>query len=201
MADPDQVWVEACRKGDREAFGRLIEKYRERIINVAYSVLRDRDEAMDVSQEAFLRVHQRLGGFRGKSSFYTWLYRLTVNLAIDRQRKRKRRPAESLESIQERAREDQDSIFPDRKPGPREIASDMELAERINQAIDRLPPKHRKVILLREVQGLSYQEVADIVGCSLGTVMSRLHYARENLRKTLGPYIGRRFDEGGRIDD
>jgi RNA polymerase sigma-70 factor (ECF subfamily) len=191
----DEALVRRCQQGDEEAFTRIVERYQTRVVGLAYSVVRNPDDAMDVAQEAFLKVHRNLRGFRGKSSFYTWLYRVTVNLAIDRDRKRKRRRLESLEAIQERSTEAGGPVFPDEGPSPKEVAADGELEELVNEAIDSLSPRHRTVVLLRDVQGLSYQEIAEVVGCSLGTVMSRLHYARQKLKEKLRPLLGPEFQE------
>lgn len=194
-AEEDAALVQRSREGDEEAFTRLVQKYQTRVVGVAYSVVRDAEDAVDVAQEAFIKVHRNLKGFRGKSSFYTWLYRVTINLAIDRDRKRKRRRTESLEAIQERSTDTGEPVFPDEGPSPHEVAADGELSALVNEAIDSLPPRHRTVVLLRDVQGLSYQEIADVAGCSLGTVMSRLHYARRKLKERIRPFLGPGYQE------
>jgi len=186
----DGELIRRCVEGDDEAFAQLVRKYERRVVGLAYSVVRDPQDAMDVAQEAFIKVHRTLRGFRGKSAFYTWLYRVTVNLAIDRDRKRKRQPTESLEASQERTTDSAEPVFPDDGPTPHQATADGELGELVNRAIDSLSPRHRAVVLLRDVQGLSYQEIAEVVGCSLGTVMSRLHYARRNLQEMIRPYLG-----------
>lgn len=188
-AAEDAAIVRQAQRGDEAAFTRLVEKYQSRVVGLAYSVVRNPEDALDVAQEAFIRVHRKLKGFRGKSSFYTWLYRVTVNLAIDRDRKRKRHPTESLEGIEERITDTAEPVFPDDGPSPRDLAADGELSVLVNDAIDSLPSRHRTVVLLREVQGLSYNEIAEVVGCSVGTVMSRLHYARQRLKERIRPYL------------
>lgn len=195
--DPDRedsALVSRCQEGDEEAFSELVRKYQTRVVGIAFSVVRDADEAVDVAQEAFIKVHRSLRGFRGKSSFYTWLYRITVNLAIDRDRKRKRQPTESLEAIEERSSTGE-AVFAGSEPSPHEVAADGEMSEIVNRAIESLSSRHRTVILLRDVQGLSYQEIAEVVGCSLGTVMSRLHYARQYLKEKVRPYLGQGLQE------
>lgn len=194
-AQEDAALVERSQQGDEEAFTQLVQKYQSRVVHLAYSVVRDVEDAVDVAQEAFIKVHRNLKGFRGKSSFYTWLYRVTINLAIDRGRKRKRHPTESLDAIQERSTDAAEPVFPDEGPLPREAAADTELSALVDQAIESLPSRHRTVVLLRDVQGLSYQEIAEVVGCSLGTVMSRLHYARQKLKERLRPFLGPEYQE------
>jgi len=196
-AREDTSLVERVKAGDEQAFTELVRKYQGRVVGLAYSVVRNTEDALDVAQETFIKAHRNIRGFRGKSSFYTWLYRITVNMAIDRDRKRKRRPTHSLEAMEERATESGEPIFPDEGESPHESAADGELESLVNEAIDTLSPRHREVVLLREVQGLSYEEIADVVGCSVGTVMSRLHYARKNLKERIRPYLGPEYQSIG----
>ena len=185
----DEELVERARKGETDAFSFLVRRYQDRVLGIAYSVLRDPDEAADAAQDVFLSVYRKLGNFHGKSKFYTWLYRISINTAIDRRRAKQRRWAESLDKENETTGEDGFSRLQDGSPGPMEKAADAEMERRIHEAIEELSPKHRQVILLRDVQGLSYQEIADVVGCNVGTVMSRLHYAREQLKQSVRPFL------------
>jgi RNA polymerase sigma-70 factor (ECF subfamily) len=195
ISHSDEELVRRSEGGDSSAFRLLVERYQQRVVHIALSVLRDPDESLDVAQDAFLKVFRNLSRFQGKSSFYTWLYRITFNLAIDRTRSRKRRKAISLDAISDESSEQQPLDVPDGSAGPGQVAGEKELEERINQAIDRLPPKHRQAVLLREIEGLSYQEIAEVAGCSVGTVMSRLHYAREKLKEKIRSYVdGRGLD-------
>jgi RNA polymerase sigma-70 factor (ECF subfamily) len=193
----DLTLVDRAQEGDDEAFEELVRKYQTRVVGLAYSVVRNADDALDVAQETFIKAHRNLKGFKGKSSFYTWIYRITVNMAIDRDRKRKRRPTHSLEAIEERTTESAEPIFPDERESPHESAADSEMESMVNEAIDALSARHREVVLLREIQGMSYEEIAEVVGCSVGTVMSRLHYARKNLKDRIRPFLGPEYQSIG----
>lgn len=193
----DEKLVEAAQKGDSAAFEVLVRRYQSRVVSIAFSVLRNSEDAADVAQEVFLRVYRKLGGFCGKSRFYTWLFRITVNMSIDRSRSRQRKRAESLDQEDQETGENRFARIPDSDLDPREAGADSELERKIHEAIDELSPKHRQVVLLRDVQGLSYQEIAQVVRCSLGTVMSRLHYAREKLKEKVRPLLPSEAEEGG----
>ena len=186
-ADADLV-AEAAR-GDREAFRDLVERYQRRVLGVVLGMLHDRDAAMDVTQEAFIKAYRSIGSFKGDASFYTWIYRIAVNLAIDWQRREWRRPvAEGPRGAPgEGPGEDPIDRIGDESPGadPFHATSDLQLRARVREAIDELTPDHKAVILLREVEGLSYDEISRVMQCSKGTVMSRLHYARKKLQKRL----------------
>lgn len=183
----DENLISRFLGGDSSAFDALVRKYRDRVIYIAYRVVQDQDEAVDVSQEVFVKVYRSLSRFSGKSSFYTWLYRITTNLAIDHRRRSKR----ILEFRDELKTEDDESETPlvARASDPRDSAVGEELEKRIHEEINELPEHHRMVILLRDVEDYSYAEIAEILGCSIGTVMSRLHYAREKLQKKLQKYL------------
>jgi RNA polymerase sigma-70 factor (ECF subfamily) len=154
---------------------------------------------MDLSQNSFIRAYRGIKSFKGRSSFSTWLYRIAMNTCIDWTRK-KSRSVDSLavpEEVAEYAGTEPIVAAPPREPGADALSS--ELGAQIQKAIDQLPDYHKSVFVLYEVQGLSYKEIADVVGCSIGTVMSRLHYARKKLRTMLAPYVeeGRSVSEGG----
>jgi RNA polymerase sigma-70 factor (ECF subfamily) len=166
----------------------LVEKYRQRVWRLAYQVVGDREEAWDVAQDAFVRAYQSLQEFRGESTFYTWLFRIVVNLATDRRRQQRARAralgGEAIpEEVWERTTADSGSR-PDLE------ASRVQARERIARALDALPPPHRTIIILSDIEGLSYREIAEVLGCPIGTVMSRLHNARRRLRALLGPVLG-----------
>lgn len=187
MATDDQALVERCRSGDLAAFEPLVEKYRERVWRLAYHYLRDREEAWDVAQEAFIRAWQALPTFRGQSAFYTWLFRIVVNIATDRARQRSARGrAFGTEPVPE---EDWERVLIDSARGPEEAAARTEERERIRRALDALPEHHRAIIMLSDLEGLSYREIADVLGIPMGTVMSRLHNARKRLRRVLGTLL------------
>jgi RNA polymerase sigma-70 factor (ECF subfamily) len=184
----DRVLVERCQAGDLSAFEPLVERYRDRVWRLAYQILRDREEAWDCAQEAFIRAYQSISSFRGQSAFYTWLFRITVNVATDRLRARGARVrAFGRDRV---AEEEWARTAPDASPGPDQVAHHVQQQERIQRALDALPPKARTIIMLSDVEGLSYREIADVLNIPIGTVMSRLHNARKRLRGLLGPLLG-----------
>jgi len=185
-AEEDRVLVEKAQEGDMEAFRKLVERHQRRAFAIAIGLVRDENDARDVVQEAFLRVFRSLDRFKGGSSFFTWLYRIVTNLAIDLIRKPARRETELYEnpSIADEAHT---LPFVSRIDGadPVDAVRRREIRERIQKALDQLPPYHRSVILMREVEGMSYQEMAEAMDVSKGTIMSRLFHARQKLQKAL----------------
>ncbi len=180
----DIAKVEEILAGDSAAFEFLFDKYRDRVYRVAQRFVRNKEDALEVTQEVFLRVHQSLHSFKTNSKFFTWLYRITVNRAIDFTRSRKNRP---LKEVDTPFLEAQASSLPGRAPveAPSQKVEDRELAGQIASAVAGLPEKHRAVFLLHAGENLSYREIADVVECNVGTVMSRLFYARKKLREQL----------------
>ena len=185
----DMELVERIRSGDRQAYQGLVEKYQQRVYTIAYGVLHNREDALDVSQDVFIKAYRKLKNFRGASSYYTWLYRITVNMAIDHQRRRK-----NIVEVEydERIGGDEESDTQSRTPQPENPAEALERKE-LNQlimgAIQALPEEQKTILLLREVEGLSYEEIAEVTRISMGTVMSRIHYGRKKLREVLAPYV------------
>jgi RNA polymerase sigma-70 factor (ECF subfamily) len=186
----DSALIEKCRAGDVAAFEPLVEKYRQRVWRLAYNVLRDREEAWDVAQEAFIKAYQALPSFRGQSAFYTWLYRITMNVAADRSRSRAAQGrAFGTERVPE---EDWERVITDPNPAeasPADAASRREERQKIMRALDQLSEDHRRIIMLGDLEGLSYREIAETLEIPMGTVMSRLHNARKRLRDVLGPLL------------
>ena len=183
----ERALIQRCIAGDATAFEPLVEKYRQRVWRLAYQVLHDREEAWDVAQEAFVRAFHSLPSFRGQSAFYTWLFRITVNVATDRHRQR---GAQARAFGPERVSEEEWArTTPDPGGGPEQQAARKEQRERIRSALDALPPKARTIIMLSDVEGLSYREIAEVLNCPIGTVMSRLHNARKRLKTLLGPML------------
>jgi RNA polymerase sigma-70 factor (ECF subfamily) len=186
----DAALIERCRAGDLSAFEPLVEKYRQRVWRLAYNTLRDREEAWDVAQEAFIRAYQALPSFRGQSAFYTWLYRIVVNVATDRARSRGAQGrAFGTERVPE---EDWERVLPDRNPGeeaPDAAALRGEQRGKIVKALATLSEDHRTIIMLSDLEGLSYREISETLAIPMGTVMSRLHNARKRLRDALGPLL------------
>ena len=179
MADLDRDLVDAARRGDREAFRTLFERYNRRAYALALGVLRQPDDALDVVQDAFIKAHKHLDRFEGSSSFYTWLYRIVMNLAIDQLRKR-RRTTELTEEAEA------DGALASMLLGnPGRALIDKEIRARIDAALTALSDNHRAVLVMRELEGLSYEEMAAVMDCSKGTIMSRLFHARKNMQKQL----------------
>jgi RNA polymerase sigma-70 factor (ECF subfamily) len=178
--------VEQAQQGDMQAFQRLVERHQRRAFAVAIGVVRDEQDAHDVVQEAFLRVFRSLDKFHGSSSFFTWLYRIVKNLSIDHIRKPARREV-ALSASRKMAESAESLPFVSRIEGadPALAMRRKELAARIQKALDALPPYHRIVILMREVEGMSYQQMADTLNVSKGTIMSRLFHARQKLQRAL----------------
>ncbi|WP_437525698.1 sigma-70 family RNA polymerase sigma factor [Sorangium sp. So ce726] len=184
-AEEDRELIERAQKGDQAAFRLLVERHQRRAFAIAMGLVRDENDARELVQDAFLRVYKGLGSFQGGSSFFTWLYRIVTNLAIDLMRKPGRRDLE----FQENQAADEQSDFPlvARIDGadPLNVVRRREIAGRIQAALDALPPYHRGVILMREVEGMSYEEMAQAMGVSKGTIMSRLFHARQKLQRAL----------------
>jgi RNA polymerase sigma-70 factor, ECF subfamily len=185
-ADEDRELIDQAKQGNAAAFRRLVERHQRRAFAIAVGLVRDENDALEVVQEAFLRVYRSLESFHGGSSFFTWLYRIVSNLSIDLMRKPARREAELDE---DQHLEDESEIpLLSRIDGsdPVATAERKQLAVRIQSALDALPPYHRGVILMREVEGMSYEEMAQAMGVSKGTIMSRLFHARQKLQRALG---------------
>lgn len=185
----DDNLVKRCRNGDRAAFQALYERYNKRVYFVALGVVKNAEDAQDVVQEAFIKVHRNIDGFQGNSSFYTWLYRIVKNLAIDHIRRRKH-----VTEFDEKFKKDDvvgdGSLLPrimDQHPG--KTVGRRELSEQIQRALESLPEHHREVLILRESDGLSYEEIAELVDIPKGTVMSRLFHARKKMQAALAGYI------------
>jgi RNA polymerase sigma-70 factor (ECF subfamily) len=188
----DRELVESARKGDRDAFRVLFERYHRRAYALAFGVLRHQDDALDVVQDAFIKAHKYLDKFEGNSSFYTWLYRIVMNLAIDHMRKHRRvKPVELDEQHLEGAL-GEDSLLPKMLGGnPGRALLDKEIRARIDQALSELSENHRSVLVMRELEGMSYEEMAQAMNCSKGTIMSRLFHARKNMQKRLVDLVER----------
>ena len=190
--EADRLLVERSKNGDHGAFRVLFDKYHKRAFSVAYGVLKSRQDALDVVQEGFVKVHRHLGSFEGSSSFYTWLYRIVMNLAIDSLRRRKTsRPVEYDDAIARDSDATEGDAIVARMldANPRKAAIRRELIAKIDAALDELPDYHREVILLREIDGLSYEEMAEILEVPKGTIMSRLFHARKKMQAALAAYV------------
>jgi len=171
--------------GDSRAFEFLFDKYREKVYRIAFRFVRNRDDALDVTQEVFLKVCVSLSKFKTDSKFFTWLYRIAVNRAIDFTRHKKSRP---LHDLDPEVLETHAELPVGRSTGrtPVEIAEERDLQSLVARAVSKLSEKHRSVFLLHASENLSYKEIAKVLECSIGTVMSRLFYARKKLQAILG---------------
>ena len=182
--EEDLTTVGEFLDGDQRAFEHLFDKYREKVFNIAYRFVRNREDALEVTQEVFLRVYLALPKFKTNSKFFTWLYRIAVNRAIDFTRSRKAQPTVGLDALTLDSWAETSTGRP-ATVNPVELAQEKELRERLREAIDMLSPKHRAVFVLHAGEKLSYNEIALVLGINIGTVMSRLFYARKKLQEIL----------------
>ena len=184
-AEEDRVLIVQAKSGDRGAFRKLVERHQRRAFAIAVGLVRDENDAREIVQEAFLRVHRSLDSFEGSSSFFTWLYRIVTNLSIDAMRKPSRRESEALDPELYEDGTEQPLLSRLEGADPVDVVRRGEIRRRIGAALDELPPYHRGVILMRELEGMSYEEMAEAMGVSKGTIMSRLFHARRKLQKAL----------------
>jgi RNA polymerase sigma factor (sigma-70 family) len=191
-ADADLDIVRHVQAGDVAAFDRLIIKYRERVYGIVYNMTSNREDAADLTQDAFIKAFQSIHRFGGQSSFFTWLYRIAVNSTLSHLRRVRLRSFFSLERIdsEEPISKEIIAALTD-KVGAERDTYVRELQEKLNDAMQKLSIKHRTVVTLFEIDGLSHQEIAEVMDCSVGTVRSRLHYAKQLLQSELQPYMRR----------
>lgn len=197
--EPDDIeLVEQARAGNHDAFRVLYQRYHRRVYALAFGVVQNADDALDVVQDGFIKAHRHLDKFEGNSSFYTWLYRIIMNLSIDHIRKHKRgRHVDFDDAINHGQDEDAlgDELLPrmlGQNPGKSLVRK--EIREQISKALAELSDNHRTVLVMRELEGLSYEEMAQAMKCSKGTIMSRLFHARRNMQKRLLEYMGGQKD-------
>lgn len=188
-ADADLSVVKRVQAGDVAAFDTLITKYRARVFGVVYNLTSNREDASDLTQDAFIKAFQAINRFQGNCSFFTWLYKIAVNTTLSHLRKNKMRSFFSLEKINEdgAGAEVLDRLT-DKNGADRDTYLH-ELQEKLNEAMQKLSIPHRTVITLFEIDGLSHSEIADVMDCSEGTVRSRLHYAKQFLQGELSKYL------------
>lgn len=198
--EKDDILVALATKGDKDAYRQLVEKYQSKVMGLAFEVVRNREDAEDITQETFVKAFLSLGGFKGQSSFYTWLYRIAYNMSVDFKRKLNRRGGVHVEfkdtlpkgsggrAEAESGQESlQDSLAASAE-GPQDALIRKETAAKLREVFKELSDEHRSVMTLREIDGLSYEEISDIMGIPKGTVMSRLHYARKTMQRSLIEY-------------
>lgn len=182
----DMELVTRCQNGDASAFDELVTRHRARVFAMVYNMVRNEQDAWDLAQDGFLKAWRSIGRFRGQSAFYTWLYRIVMNVTIDWIRKRKiETGAEFDDTIGLGEVEPGAATAPRSELLPHQKIAHAEIRARIDEAIAKLTPDHRAVILLKEMEGLQYHEIAEVMDCSIGTVMSRLFYARKKLQAML----------------
>lgn len=188
----DLALVTSAKGGDAAAFRTLVVRYQRKVYAVALGIVKDPDLAWDVAQEAFVRVHQHLGEFKGDSAFSTWLFRIATHLAIDSVRRERTSARDDLEEADEAALADgsEGILATALGTNPQESALRRELADKMSEALSQLPEKHRTILVLREVEGLSYEELAERLQIHKGTVMSRLFHARRKMQALLRRYAG-----------
>ncbi len=191
-ADADIDIVRQVQGGDVAAFDKLILKYRERVFGIVYNLTSNREDAADLTQDAFIKAFQSINRFHGGSSFFTWLYRIAVNATLSHLRKNRMRSFFSLERVSDSEPVSKDIInaLTD-KTGVDRDSFVKELQEKLNDAMQKLSINHRTVVTLFEIDGLSHQDIAEVMNCSVGTVRSRLHYAKQLLQSELQPYMKR----------
>lgn len=177
----DDLLIEKIKQGDLDAFEQLVARYETKVYTIAYRYAGNHIDASDLAQEAFIRVYRSIGGFRGESSFLTWLYRVVTNVCKDEIRRRARENTVSMDEMIDQGKQP----VPDRKNGPLEEVINREWREEIQEVLNSLSYEHRTVIIMRDIQGYTYEEIAYFLECSLGTVKSRLSRARHTLKDLL----------------
>lgn len=185
--------VARCKAGDKLAFDELISSHQDRVFNVAYRLMGNYDEALDLTQEVFLTCFRKIGSFKGDSALSTWLYRITVNTAKNRwkyQQSRGLNRTDSLDApLPDGEGEKSLAQYPSADPSPSEVASGRQAMNRFEECLQKLPQEYREVLVLRYIEELSYEEIAEILRISLGTVKSRIHRARAELREMMHDFV------------
>jgi RNA polymerase sigma-70 factor (ECF subfamily) len=193
--DIDQLLVERVQRGDKKAFELLVIKYQRKLMRLVSRLVRDQAEAEDVVQEAFIKAYRALPQFRGDSAFYTWLYRIGINTAKNYLVTQGRRAPTSTDSNSEEAETFDDAEYLRDINTPESMLATKQIAETVNAAMSTLPEELRTAISLREIEGLSYEEIAEAMGCPIGTVRSRIFRAREAIAEKLRPLLGTALDK------
>ncbi len=193
--DADALLVERVQRGDKRAFELLVLKYQRKIMRLLSRLIRDPTEAEDVAQEAFIKAYRAIPQFRGDSAFYTWLYRIAVNTAKNHLVARRRRPNGSAQYETEDGETFDETDNLSDINTPEAAYASREIADTVNKAIEALPEELRTAIVLREIEGLSYEEIAQSMGCPIGTVRSRIFRAREAIASRLRPLLDTRDDK------
>lgn len=188
-AAPDLTLVQRAQNGDYTAYDELVRRYQERVYATVYHMTSNHEDAGDLTQETFIKGFTALKSFKGDSSFYTWVYRIAVNKTINFIKQRKNRTHLSLNDMDFNAENHPDMVDLVSEKTPRRDAGLNELQEKLNDAMQKLSPMHRLVVTLHDVQGLPHEEIATIMDCNIGTVRSRLFYARQQMQAYLSDYL------------
>jgi len=188
-ANDEPLLIDRARSGDLEAYDELIRRHQERIYGTVCHMTSNHEDANDLTQETFIKAFQALKSFKGGSSFYTWIYRIAVNKTINFLKLRKNRASMSLNDLDFNAENDPDLVALVSDKTPRRDAGLTELQEKLNEAMGKLSDVHRLVVTLHDVQGVPHEEIAQIMECNVGTVRSRLFYARQQLQGYLSDYL------------
>ena len=189
VLENEDVLVRGARRGDLKAYDELVKRYQQRIYATIYHMTSNHEDANDIAQESFIKAFQALKSFKGGSSFYTWLYRIAVNKTINFLKQRKNRLHMSLNDIDFNAEHDPDLMALISEHTPRRAAGLSELQKKLNEALMKLSEPHRLVVVMHDVQGHSHEEIAETMDCNVGTVRSRLFYARQQLQGYLADYL------------
>ncbi len=190
LQPPDTVLVEQARNGEYSAYEELVRRYQRRIYALTYGMTSSSEDAEDLVQEVFVKAYQSLRSFKGDSSFYTWVYRIAVNRTINFLKKRNRRRGDvSLDDVDSAIERDPALVELRARESPVRDISLSELQNKLNAALETLSETHRTVVVLFDIQGLSHEEIAKIMNCSVGTVRSRLFYARQQLQRELAEFM------------
>ena len=190
----DLEWLERFKAGNRQAFDFFVRKYQRRLYRVIYNMTSSKEDAADLLQDTFVKAFRSLECFKGQSRIFTWLYRIAVNTTLNFLDSRKRKPVCSLEAWSDEGKIADFLMIDKRMPSAERTVLLKELKEKLNEALQKLSPLHRTVVVLYEIEGMSHAEIAKTMQCAEGTVRSRLHYAKEQLKQLLLQYLN---DHGG----
>ncbi len=188
----DATLVRQAQAGNVEAYGQIVLRYQDRVFNASWRICRNRDDAADLTQDAFLKAYRAIGTFAGKSSFYTWLFRIAVNLALSHRKRAKLRLVHSLDAdgLADEAGSQAQRVPDTRTPAPDRRAEQREMQTKVADALQRIDEHHRVIMVLRDIEGLDYHEIADVLEIPVGTVKSRVHRARSAMRIELDRSMG-----------
>lgn len=195
MRDEDYEIVLRVQSGDKAAFNLLVEKYHRRVSRLLVRLLKNQEDIEDVVQETFIKAYRAIGNFRGESAFYTWIYRIAINTAKNLLLTQKRKPSQALEYENEEGETFEDNSALSNIDTPESLYLTRQVAETVNKAMMALPSDLRDAIVMREIDGLSYEEIAEAMGCPIGTVRSRIFRAREAISQKIKPLLDPKGDK------